>query len=185
MDDVDDPLVVQVRADAGAFRGEMLELKRSLSTELGEGADVAGRGIASALSRAARTGKLEFEDLARAAARSLGEIAGLALRGGSGTQEGVAVGGVLQGGLTALLGLPGRATGGPVAPGRAYVVGERGPELFVPTSSGRVEASPGRGSTTHVTVNVRMPAGARPEFMGRTGRQIAHDVARALERVQR
>ena len=36
------------------------------------------------------------------------------------------------------LGLPGRATGGPVSAGRAYRVGERGPEYFVPTSSGRI-----------------------------------------------
>lgn len=31
-----------------------------------------------------------------------------------------------------------RAGGGPVSPGSAYVVGERGPELFVPSSSGKV-----------------------------------------------
>jgi len=37
--------------------------------------------------------------------------------------------------------IPGRAHGGPVAAGRAYVVGERGPELFVPNMAGRIEAS--------------------------------------------
>jgi len=31
-----------------------------------------------------------------------------------------------------------RAHGGPVAPGRAYVVGERGPELFVPKAAGMI-----------------------------------------------
>ena len=30
----------------------------------------------------------------------------------------------------------GRAAGGPVAAGRAYLVGERGPEMFIPTTSG-------------------------------------------------
>jgi hypothetical protein len=80
-----------------------------------------------------------------------------------------------------VLGLPGRATGGPVGPGRAYMVGERGPELFVPTSSGRVEAGgPARGPV-RVTVNVAAPAG-EPAFMARTGRQLARDVRRALER---
>lgn len=34
--------------------------------------------------------------------------------------------------------LPGRAMGGPVVSGQPYVVGERGPELFVPRSSGTV-----------------------------------------------
>lgn len=35
-------------------------------------------------------------------------------------------------------GIPGRATGGPVGMGRPYMVGERGPELFVPNSSGSI-----------------------------------------------
>ncbi len=34
--------------------------------------------------------------------------------------------------------LAGRAAGGPVAGGRPYVVGERGPEIFMPASSGRI-----------------------------------------------
>jgi phage-related minor tail protein len=33
---------------------------------------------------------------------------------------------------------PGRAAGGPVRAGGAYVVGEAGPELFVPGSSGQI-----------------------------------------------
>lgn len=35
-------------------------------------------------------------------------------------------------------GVPGRAAGGPVLAGRPYVVGERGPELFLPGSSGTI-----------------------------------------------
>jgi hypothetical protein len=35
-------------------------------------------------------------------------------------------------------GWPGRAAGGPVAAGQAYMVGERGPELFVPPSNGTI-----------------------------------------------
>ena len=55
----------------------------------------------------------------------------------------------------AVFGLPGRATGGPVSPGRGYLVGERGPELFVPTSAGRVEAGmPGRPRDVRVSINV-------------------------------
>ena len=34
--------------------------------------------------------------------------------------------------------LPGQAAGGPVSSGQAYVVGERGPELFIPNSSGNI-----------------------------------------------
>ena len=49
-----------------------------------------------------------------------------------------------------------RANGGPVSAGRSYVVGERGPELFTPRSSGMVTANDKiRGGTTNmVTVNV-------------------------------
>lgn len=41
--------------------------------------------------------------------------------------------------------VPGRQRGGPVAAGRAYMVGESGPELFIPGRSGRVAAGAGGG----------------------------------------
>jgi hypothetical protein len=48
----------------------------------------------------------------------------------------------------------GRAMGGPVSSGTAYVVGERGPELFVPGSSGSIVPNGGgRGNTINLTVN--------------------------------
>ena len=42
--------------------------------------------------------------------------------------------GAPMGGLT----LPGRANGGPTKGGSPYIVGERGPELFVPNTTGKV-----------------------------------------------
>jgi hypothetical protein len=36
------------------------------------------------------------------------------------------------------VGLPGRAAGGSVTAGNPYIVGERGPELFVPGASGTI-----------------------------------------------
>ena len=50
----------------------------------------------------------------------------------------------------------GRANGGSVNAGTAYVVGERGAELFVPNTSGTIipnGGSGGGGSTINVTVN--------------------------------
>jgi phage-related protein len=49
----------------------------------------------------------------------------------------------------------GRANGGPVSSGKSYVVGERGPELFVPNTSGKIipNGSSAGGSTINVTVN--------------------------------
>jgi len=51
--------------------------------------------------------------------------------------------------------LPGRAKGGPVSSGQAYMVGERGPELFVPGRSGTIVANDKMGgSNVNVVVNV-------------------------------
>jgi hypothetical protein len=84
--------------------------------------------------------------------------------------------------VQALFGAPGRATGGPVSAGRAYRVGERGPELFVPTASGRIEPS-GAGAVRNIaiTVNVRGEAGSEPGRLAQTGRQLARAVRRAVE----
>ena len=47
-----------------------------------------------------------------------------------------------------------RAAGGPVAPGGSYLVGERGPELFTPSSSGKITPNSAMGGSTNITVNV-------------------------------
>ena len=49
-----------------------------------------------------------------------------------------------------------RANGGPVQSGKSFIVGERGPELFVPRSSGNIIPNNklGGGSTNNVVVNV-------------------------------
>jgi tape measure domain-containing protein len=52
-------------------------------------------------------------------------------------------------------GIPQRAKGGPVSSGQAYMVGERGPELFVPGRSGTIVANDKMGGgSTNVVVNV-------------------------------
>ena len=67
-----------------------------------------------------------------------------------------------------------RATGGPVAFGRAYLVGERGPEIFRPTQSGRIlnslSSSGGTAPNIRVIVNnntnERMTGTAETKFNG-------------------
>ena len=51
--------------------------------------------------------------------------------------------------------LPGRASGGPVRVGNPYIVGERGPELFVPGASGSIIPNHGMGggAVYNITVN--------------------------------
>ena len=48
----------------------------------------------------------------------------------------------------------GRADGGPVKAGGTYMVGERGPELFTPRSSGMITPNHALGGSTNVVVNV-------------------------------
>ena len=47
----------------------------------------------------------------------------------------------------------GRALGGPVIAGQSYIVGERGPEMFTPATSGRITRNDQMGSAQPVTVN--------------------------------
>ena len=85
--------------------------------------------------------------------------------------------------ITTALGQPGRATGGLVSAGRGYLVGERGPELFVPANAGRIEpnASGRSGRDVRVSIQVVAPRGsAAPESLQRSSRQVASAVRRAL-----
>ena len=180
--------LVTVRADTQAFRADIEAMRRSLADGLGGAGDIAGRRIEAALLRAVRSGKLGFEDLKRTALAILSDIAAAAVRpglqslgGGKGAQAGPAGFGAQL--LGALLGSPGRATGGPVTPGRAYMVGERGPEMFMPAASGRVEpVIRGGGREVRVTINLNAPRGGEPEALARSARQIARAVKSALER---
>jgi len=58
--------------------------------------------------------------------------------------------------------LPGRANGGNVHDGRPYMVGERGPELFVPGQDGRISPNSAMGGGS-VTVNIINEGGEQLE----------------------
>ncbi|HEY7821324.1 MAG TPA: hypothetical protein VIG24_00740, partial [Acidimicrobiia bacterium] len=87
-------------------------------------------------------------------------------------------------------GLPGRAMGGPVSARNAYIVGERGPEVFVPDMSGNIVPNNmlgsipisggggGGGSVTNVNVNVN--AG-----MGADGAEVGRKVVEAIRKYER
>ena len=188
MGDEIDEMVVAVRADTGAFRRDIAALRAELGGPLVAGANEAGRGIERALSRAIVTGKMGFEDLKRLAMSVMADIARAAISNGIGAAMGGGgssggSGGLLSLGTSvamALFGAPGRATGGPVSGGRAYKVGERGPELFVPTASGRIEAAGSGARHIAITVNVRGDAGSEPQRLAQTGRQLARAVRRAV-----
>jgi phage-related minor tail protein len=191
MDEEIERLVISVRADTAVFAGDVAEMRGQIEGGLGAGVERAGRTIENALSRAIRTGKLGFDDLKRVALSAMAEIAASAISSGVGSIFGGGGGG--SGGLlsaattllTSVFGAPGRATGGPVSPGRAFVVGERGPELFVPTSSGRVETMGGGGRDVRVSITLNAPAGSEGQALARSGRQVARAVRSALEMAER
>lgn len=189
MDEEIERLVVSVRADTAAFAGDVAEIRGQIEGPLAAGVDRAGRSMENALSRAIRTGKLGFDDLKRVALSVMGEIAASAISSGIGSIGGGGGGGLLSAAatlLTSVLGAPGRATGGPVSPGRAYMVGERGPELFVPTASGRVETMAGGAARdVRVSININAPAGSETQALARSGRQMARAVRSALEAAER
>lgn len=191
MDEEIERLVVSVRADTAGFARDIADMRKQLDGPLGDGAERAGRGLEQALVRAVQTGKLGFDDLKRVALSAMAEIAASAIRsgigaigiGGGGGAGGLA--GAASQLLSALLGAPGRATGGPVSAGRPYMVGERGPELFVPSASGRVETlRSGGGRDVRMNITINAPAESQPQALGRSSRQVARAVKSALMRLE-
>jgi hypothetical protein len=181
MDEEIERLVVSVRADTSAFARDVSAMRGELEGPLAHGASRAGRMIEGALSRAIVNGKFGFDDLKRVALSAIAEIASASLRGLFAPQGG---GGSVRQSLgslfASLMGSPGRATGGPVSAGRSYVVGERGPELFVPSTSGRIEAPSRGGREVRVSIAVQTPAPGDPQVLRQSSRQLARAVRSAL-----
>jgi phage-related minor tail protein len=74
--------------------------------------------------------------------------------------------------FSAIMGVPGRASGGPVMGNTPYMVGEKGPELFVPSSSGNIVPNGQLGGTNvSYTINAvdaasfRQMLAREPEFL--------------------
>lgn len=124
----------------------------------------AGESLVRSLARAAADGEVTMAELARAVLAAINAQAGSGRGGGLGEALAAAVGSVFGGA---------KADGGLVAPGAAYLVGERGPEVFRPATAGSIEAV-GAGA---VTVNVTVQGG--PETLLRSEAQIAQALVRA------
>jgi hypothetical protein len=125
----------------------------------------AGEGLARSLARAAADGEVTLAELARAVLAAVNAAAG----GGRGAGLGDALAQAVQSMFSGS-----RADGGPVTGGGAYLVGERGPEVFRPHGSGTIEPA----GTGAVTVNVRVDGGA--QGLLRSEGQIAQMLARAV-----
>lgn len=195
MDEEIERLVISVRADTQGFARDVADMRAQIDGPLGSSVTRMGSLIETTLARAVRSGKFGFDDLRRVALAAFSDIASAAVQaavGGGGRGNGAGSAGGSGGALVGLGlqllgslvgGQPGRATGGPVAPGRAYLVGERGPELFVPTASGRIESPAARGNRDlRISIAVTAPPASAPEALARSGRQVARAVRAALLR---
>jgi hypothetical protein len=95
--------------------------------------------------------KLAIQNIGTAIAAVV-DVVGALIRGfqtliNLGSKIGGAIGGMFGGG---------KASGGPVSAGTTYLVGEKGPELFTPSSSGRIipnSAMGGGSNVINITVN--------------------------------
>ena len=124
----------------------------------------AGESLARSLARAAADGEITLAELARAVLAAVNALAGSGRGGGLGEALAAAVGSAFGGS---------KADGGLAAPGMAYLVGERGPEVFRPMAAGMIEPANSSG----VIVNVTVQGG--PEALLRSEAQIAQALVRA------
>jgi hypothetical protein len=177
--------MVEVRAATSGFTQDLSSMRSTFDGTLVSGFTQAGTTLDTSLSSALKKGTSGFTDLRSTALSAIGNIAQQAtgLFGSSGS--GGSATSTLSSLLGAITGLPGRATGGPVSPGQAYVVGERGPEVFVPTSAGAIanNASLNGGGGRNVNVSVTLSGAAggdAPKAMAQSSRQMASALRRAL-----
>lgn len=135
---------------------------RQAADAVGLSFERAGERIAHALGSAAAGGEAAFKRLAKVILEELAKIALQRLF----TQTG--------GGKLPFFG--GKAGGGAVNVGGAYLVGERGPEVFVPRQAGEIGAVASGG----VNVHFHLAAGADANVIIRNQAQIAAAIARAV-----
>lgn len=129
----------------------------------------AGESLTRSLARAAADGEVTLAELARAMLAAVNAASGSGRGGGLSDAIAQAVQTIFSGS---------RADGGPVAGGGAYLVGERGPEVFRPSVAGAIEPLGGAGGGAGVVVNVRVDGGA--QGLLRSEGQIAQMLARAV-----
>ncbi|GAA0643670.1 phage tail tape measure protein [Brevundimonas lenta] len=155
--------VPQRTAEAAAALESLREPAERAADAIGQAFGRAGESLTRSLARAAADGGVTLAELARAVLTAVNASAG---SGGGGLGDAIAqaVGSMFSGS---------RADGGPVSGGGAYLVGERGPEVFRPSGAGVIEPIGAGG----VTVNVRVDGGV--QGLLRSEAQIAQMLARA------
>jgi phage-related minor tail protein len=148
---------------------------REAADAVAEAFEKAGRRMAGSLAEAARSGEISVKGLASAILR---DLSGLAIERFV-TQPLDGLVSRLAAALPGAAGLSGaRAAGGPVNAGGAYLVGERGPEVFIPRAGGSVEPL---GAARPVAITINLPAGGDLDGARKSAAQVAAALARAVQ----
>ncbi|MCA3692681.1 phage tail tape measure C-terminal domain-containing protein [Aquidulcibacter sp.] len=139
---------------------------------LGDAFAKAGKRVSASLAEAARSGEISVRGLAASLVRDLSNLA--LDRFVTKPIEGAF--------LQIVKSLPqagARADGGPVTSGGAYLVGERGPEVFVPANSGQILPN---GAAQPISITIHMAPGSNLAEVKRSSTQVAAALARAVQR---
>lgn len=154
-------------------------------TDLQRAVEGWGQSSAAALAQFATTGRMSFSSLANSIISDLlrmyfyqqliRPIFNQISNATSGSSSGSLLGNFLTAIGSAFSGTaPGRASGGMVRGGSAYLVGERRPELFVPQTDGKILSSATMGQTTY---NITVGSGVSPQ-------EVAQAVEIAIRRAK-
>ena len=169
MDEDIETLLVEVRASTTGFRSDIETMRTALDATLVDGFAQAGNVLERGLLSAIRRGSLGFDDLKRVALQTLNEIAAQAVHSGIGAlfgggtpgeSGGNAIGSLLSSAVSALFGLPGRATGGPVSLPATGPPVSFPPEMTRPSHPGRRWIGDGRAGRARMEPNARRDAGS-------------------------
>jgi len=134
--------------------------------------------IADTIARAVLAGKVSMESLVNAILADFDRIAARQF-----IEKPIE--GVIASLFSSLLPLGGaRAAGGPVDAGLSYLVGEQGPELFVPSASGTIQPNAAMASPQRPQIVLNVNARDAQSFL-KSETQIAAMLSRALARGQR
>ena len=185
---VSDRLVVEIGADLSPLSQSLSQAGRDVNAFASGTVGSAARGMSSvfeassramerSIARAARTGEFSIRGMVNAIVSDLSRIA---IRRFIVTPIEDAVKGLADAAFSSLGGL---AVGGPAGAGSAYIVGEHGPEVFVPSGNGEiVPGAQAARERPQIVVNVQT---RDAQSFLKSESQVAAMLTRVLARGQR
>ena len=162
------------RAEALQLDKELAEATKGIKTNF----ELIGQSIASGVSDNLTAAIQGTKTLGEAAKSILNDLSSTLIKLGVNTILGGIAPGIF-GGLPSLL--P-RANGGPVKKGGNFLVGEKGPELFVPKRSGTIIPNDklAGGGSTNISVNVDA-SGSSVQSNEQQGKELGRVISAAIQ----